>query len=170
MESDIVGSALTKPVAPPPEGQNSCLIVLAHPLGSSLNAALAGHVRTCAEARNWSVGFRDLYASGFQSALSAGERVSCYGGRFDAAGVAAEIAELDAAEVLILVCPTWWFGFPAVLKGWFDRVWAPGYAYDHSADHGGEARVLSLYRAKEVSPRRLDRFLARIDRAIGKIG
>ena len=40
-----------------------------------------------------------------------------------------ERSQLAAAEVLILVFPTWWFGFPAILKGWFDRVWAPGVAY-----------------------------------------
>ncbi len=40
------------------------------------------------------------------------------------------------AEAIVLVFPTWWFGFPAILKGWFDRVWAPGVAYDHASDLG----------------------------------
>ena len=44
--------------------------------------------------------------------------------------------KLQAAEALVLVFPTWWFGFPAMLKGWFDRVWAPGVAYDHASDLG----------------------------------
>jgi putative NADPH-quinone reductase len=35
-----------------------------------------------------------------------------------------------------LCFPTWWFSFPAILKGWFDRVWAPGIAYDHATDLG----------------------------------
>jgi len=39
------------------------------------------------------------------------------------------VERLLAAEGLVLVFPIWWFGFPAVLKGWFDRVWAPGFAY-----------------------------------------
>ncbi len=37
---------------------------------------------------------------------------------------------------LILVFPTWWFGFPAILKGWFDRVWGPGVAFDHADNFG----------------------------------
>ena len=41
-----------------------------------------------------------------------------------------------AAEAIALVFPTWWFGFPAILKGWFDRVWGPGIAYDHAGDFG----------------------------------
>ena len=36
----------------------------------------------------------------------------------------------------MLLFPTWWFGFPAMLKGWFDRVWGPGIAYDHASDLG----------------------------------
>jgi len=45
---------------------------------------------------------------------------------------AGQIDRLMSAEALVLVFPTWWFGFPAILKGWFDRVWAPGIAYDHA--------------------------------------
>jgi len=38
-------------------------------------------------------------------------------------------AALEAAEGLVLVYPTWWYGLPAVLKGWFDRTWQPGVAF-----------------------------------------
>jgi hypothetical protein len=38
---------------------------------------------------------------------------------------------LQRAEILVLVFSIWWFGLPALLKGWFDRVWAPGVAFDH---------------------------------------
>jgi putative NADPH-quinone reductase len=50
--------------------------------------------------------------------------------------VQAQADRLLDAEALVLVFPTWWFGFPAILKGWFDRVWAPGIAYDHASDFG----------------------------------
>ncbi len=45
-----------------------------------------------------------------------------------------------------MVFPTWWFGFPAVLKGWFDRVWAPGLAYDHAPGFGPMIPRLSALR------------------------
>ncbi|WP_212668855.1 NAD(P)H-dependent oxidoreductase [Pseudoalteromonas sp. NBT06-2] len=37
---------------------------------------------------------------------------------------------MKEVESLFLVFPTWGFGFSAILKGWFDRVWAPGHASD----------------------------------------
>ena len=40
-------------------------------------------------------------------------------------------ARLKAADHQVLVFPTWWCSLPAMLKGWFDRVWAPGFAYEH---------------------------------------
>lgn len=82
------------------------------------------------------VAAEDLYDHGFAPALSAAERASYYGSHYDAAAVGAECERLLAAEALVLCFPTWWFGFPAVLKGWFDRVWAPGIAYDHADDLG----------------------------------
>lgn len=112
-----------------------CLIVLAHPLGESLCARLARLAEAEARAAGWQVTVRDLYAAGFDPRLSGAERASYYAG-YDGAAVAVERAELAAAEVVILVFPTWWFGFPAILKGWFDRVWAPGTAYDHAPDLG----------------------------------
>lgn len=111
-----------------------CLLVFAHPLEESLNARLAATVETQAKAAGWEVTRRDLYAAGFDPRLTPDERAGFYA--TPPATLAAEKAELAAARVLILVFPTWWFGFPAILKGWFDRVWAPGLAYDHSPGFG----------------------------------
>jgi NAD(P)H dehydrogenase (quinone) len=111
-----------------------CLLVFAHPLAESLNARLAAMVEAQAKAAGWQVTRRDLYAEGFDPRLTPEERVGFYA--TPPATLAEEKAELAEAQVLILVFPTWWFGFPAILKGWFDRVWAPGTAYDHSPGFG----------------------------------
>ena len=50
--------------------------------------------------------------------------------------VANLVARLKAADGLILVFPQWWFNFPAILKGFFDRVLAPGVAFSHDASGG----------------------------------
>ena len=38
-------------------------------------------------------------------------------------------SNLKWAEAILLVYPTWWYGLPAMLKGWFDRVWAKDVAF-----------------------------------------
>ena len=35
-----------------------------------------------------------------------------------------------SAQALLLIYPTWWYGLPAMLKGWLDRVWLPGVAFE----------------------------------------
>jgi len=108
----------------------------------------------------------DLYQSGFAPSLTASERMSYYGPAFDAAAVRSQVDRLLAAEALVLVFPTWWFGFPAILKGWFDRVWAPGIAYDHAGDLGPiRPRLHQLRRALAItslgSPWWVDRLVLR---------
>jgi len=106
-------------------------LVLAHPLADSLNARLAGRAaQACAEAGQ-AVDRLDLYAEGFAPALTVEERTNHYGTPRPGADARALQARLGAAEHLVLVFPTWWFAMPATLKGWFDRVWGPGFAFDH---------------------------------------
>ncbi len=111
------------------------LLVLAHPLSDSLNATLASAAQEQLGACGHEVRMRDLYAQGFSPVLTADERRGHYT-TFDPATVAAEAGDLLWAEWVVLVFPTWWFGLPAILKGWIDRVWAPGIAYDHAPDMG----------------------------------
>ena len=92
-----------------------CLIVLAHPLDRSLCSWLTDRAQAAAEARGWVVDRLDLHAERFDPVLTAGERAGYYGPPAAATGdpLAARLAE---ADVLILVFPTWWFGFPATSR------------------------------------------------------
>ncbi len=143
-----------------------CLLVTAHPLEDSLCAHLAGRAALALAAAGHEVIREDLYAEGFAPALTIDERRSYYAPHYDSAAVAQQAARLIEAEALVLVFPTWWFGFPAMLKGWFDRVWGPGIAYDHADDLGAiRPRLDRLRHALAVttlgSPWWVDRFILR---------
>lgn len=111
-----------------------CLIVVAHPLKDSLCHHLASQTIQHLKDKGYSVTVKDLYKEGFDPVLTQEERKSYYAKTFDASLLADEIRQLQETESLVFIFPTWWFGFPAILKGWFDRVWAPGYAYKHASD------------------------------------
>lgn len=104
----------------------NCLLVIAHPRRECLCRSLAEVARKELAARGFTVTVEDLYASDFRPALSSEEWLE----HSSVVTATAEMERLRAATVLVLVFPTWWFGFPAILKGWFDRVWAPGVAFE----------------------------------------
>ncbi|AVX05042.1 NAD(P)H dehydrogenase (quinone) [Maritalea myrionectae] len=112
---------------------SNVLVISAHPLKDSLCAHLTEQIKARLATRDAMVVHRDLYDQHFDPRLQPEERASFYT-TYDQSRLKEEIAELEAADILILVFPTWWFGFPAILKGWFDRVWAPGVAFDHAED------------------------------------
>lgn len=129
-----------------------CLLVVAHPLDHSLCASLARVVKNRLEALGHEVVVENLYARAFDPRLSPAERESYYGAPYVQTGVTDEVARLLAAEALVLVFPTWWGGFPAILKGWFDRVWGPGIAYDHGRNYGPiEPRLKNLGRCLAIT-------------------
>lgn len=143
-----------------------CLVVVAHPLSDSLCAEMARVAVAALTTAGHEVQVENLYESDFQPALTTAERQSYYGRPFDASAVQAQVERLLWAEGLVLVFPTWWFGFPAILKGWFDRAWAPGIAYDHASDLGPiTPRLLNLQRALAItslgSPAWVDKLLLR---------
>jgi putative NADPH-quinone reductase len=141
-------------------------VVTAHPLSDSLCAALTSRVCCTLEEAGHEVVVEDLYGRGFLPALTGAERRSYYEAEYDAQAVRGEVERLLGAEALVLVFPTWWFSFPAILKGWFDRVWSPGIAYDHADDLGPiRARLNGLRHVLAVttlgSPWWVDRLVLR---------
>jgi putative NADPH-quinone reductase len=112
-----------------PEPAMRVLMIFAHPRADSFAAALRDTTRAALEAAGHGVELRDLYAEGFAAALSAEERARYHTEGENEAGIEDHIAALRRAEALVLVYPSWWYGMPAMLKGWFDRVWSPGIAF-----------------------------------------
>jgi NAD(P)H dehydrogenase (quinone) len=112
------------------------LVVLAHPLPGSFAASLARTVRETLEACGHAVDFLDLYAEDFDPRLTVAERASYFTGSYDRSAVEPYVARLKAADGIILVFPQWWFNLPAILKGFIDRVFVPGVAFENDADGG----------------------------------
>ena len=105
------------------------LLVCRHPRTDSFCAALRDAATAALEAAGHTVELRDLYAEGFAPALSGEERGRYYDEGLNLVGIESHVASLRRAEALLFVYPTWWFGPPAMLKGWLDRVWVPGVAF-----------------------------------------
>jgi NAD(P)H dehydrogenase (quinone) len=105
------------------------LVVHCHPNAESLVAAAKDRALAGLHAAGHEVRLTDLYADGFDPMMSADERRS-----HKEPGVAPELQryadDLAWAEALVLVYPTWWSGQPAMLKGWIDRVWVAGVAWE----------------------------------------
>jgi putative NADPH-quinone reductase len=105
------------------------LVLAAHPVRSSFNAALHARVLEALEGRGWEVDDCDLYAEGFDPLLSEAERRGYHEVPANVAPVAGYVERLRAADALVMVFPVWNFGYPAILKGFLDRVFLPGVSF-----------------------------------------
>ena len=112
------------------------LVVLAHPLPGSFAASVARTTREALEASGHAVDLMDLYAEDFDPRLTVAERGSYFTRPYDLSAIEPYVARLRAADGLILVFPQWWFNLPAILKGFIDRVFVPGVAFENDLAGG----------------------------------
>jgi NAD(P)H dehydrogenase (quinone) len=116
------------------------LVVSCNPNPESFGAAVLERALTGLDRGGHEVRLTDLYADGFEPALSATERRNHLDPAVDES-IRPYADDLRWAEALVLVYPTWWSGQPAMLKGWIDRVWAAGVAW-HLPDGSAIPRPL----------------------------
>ena len=111
-------------------------IVVAHPIHQSLTQAIAGKVSEGIAASGTGHGAEivDLMAEGFDPRFTERDTAVLAGEAVPAEEVLAEQAMLDRSDALVLVYPVYWWSMPALLKGWIDRVFSNGWAYDDSGD------------------------------------
>jgi putative NADPH-quinone reductase len=105
------------------------LVLFAHPCEESFSASLHRVVVERLAAKGWEVDDCDLYAEGFQPVLSAAERRGYHDVATNRAPVAGYVERVQAAQALVMVFPVWNYGYPAILKGFFDRVFLPGVSF-----------------------------------------
>ena len=105
------------------------LVLFAHPCGESFSASLHGAVVETLESRGWDVDDCDLNAEGFQPVLTEDERRGYHDQPENVGPVASYVERVRAADALVMVFPVWNFGYPAILKGFLDRVFLPGVSF-----------------------------------------
>ena len=133
------------------QNKRKFMIVHAHPLRDSLAAALRDAVVEGVEASGHAADLADLYADGLAAALSADERAAFVKpGYAPPRDVSGYCERLQAADGIVFVFPQWWLGMPAILKGFVDRVFVPGVAFDVNRSGKGYVPLLDKLRSFHV--------------------
>lgn len=104
------------------------LIIATHPRVKSFNHSVVEAYTATLTERGHSVACRDLYAMGFNPVLSARDMAAIARGK-PAKDIRSELNAMRAADVITLISPLWWSSFPAMLKGYIDRVFTAGSGY-----------------------------------------
>ncbi len=110
------------------------LIVVAHPDPRSFTHSVAAHITEGVSGSGNSFEIADLTAEGFDPRFTAADIAVHLREAPPTADVAAEQARIDRSDALVLVYPVYWWSMPGLLKGWIDRVFANGWAYDEGPD------------------------------------
>ncbi len=113
------------------------VLVYAHPKPDSFTAAVKTLVVEQLDRVGAEVRVLDLYETGFAPALSAEELTRYEDVTVNQTGLEPHCEAVAWCDTLIFVYPTWWYGLPAILKGWLDRVLLPGLAFEMPAQEGG---------------------------------
>lgn len=108
------------------------LVIYCHPVETSFHAALHQEVLRNLRAGGHEVDDCDLYAEGFNPVLGREERLGYHDVPRNREALQSYVDRLMWAEALVFCFPTWCFGLPAMLKGFFDRLFMPGVAFDIS--------------------------------------
>lgn len=106
------------------------LLIHSHPVEESYGAALYRQVRESLTRAGHDVDDCNLYAEGFDPVMSRHDRMTYHDYPNNLSLVKPYVVRLQAAEGLVIVTPVWNFGWPAMLKGYFDRVWLPGITFE----------------------------------------
>lgn len=127
------------------------LIVLAHPEPRSLNASLKNAAVEILQRHGHEVAVTDLYQQQWKAeanrqdfpALPADERLiyntiskKAFLENQQSPDITAEQEKIKWADVILLQFPLWWFGMPAILKGWIDRTFTNGFGYGTGGRYG----------------------------------
>ncbi len=105
------------------------MVLFAHPVEESFSASLKAVVVETLAARGWEVDLCDLYAEKFDPVMTAAERRGYHDTATNTLPVQGHVDRLRRADALVMVFPVWNFGFPAILKGYVDRVFLPGVSF-----------------------------------------
>jgi NAD(P)H dehydrogenase (quinone) len=144
------------------------LLVYAHPEPRSLNGSIRDFIADRLLRAGHTVEVSDLYAMRWKAGLDSddfpqrdvtqpfspsADSKRAFAQATQTADVAAEQHKLRRADLVIFQFPLWWFSMPAIMKGWFERVYAYGFAYgvgEHSESRWGERYGEGVFAGKRA--------------------
>lgn len=107
------------------------LVVVAHPVAESLTHSAARTAVDGLTTAGHDVTVLDLYAEGFSPAMSPAERAAYHEATPLISPDSTRAADLvRSSEIVVFVYPTWWSDVPAIMRGFFERVFIPTVAFD----------------------------------------
>lgn len=106
------------------------LVVFAHPNPESFGKGIVDAIVKASEEKAANVRVRDLYEIGFDPILKPADFVAFQAGKVPE-DIGTEQEHIKWADVITFVYPVWWASFPAILKGYVDRVFSYGFAYEY---------------------------------------
>lgn len=104
------------------------LTVFSHPFDDKYPAAVMAALHEPFVAAGHSVDVLDLHAEGFDPRFTKADHTHFWGGPVPA-DIAAFHRRVEEADRLAFVFPVYWWGMPALMKGWIERVFTGGWAY-----------------------------------------
>jgi NAD(P)H dehydrogenase (quinone) len=111
------------------------LIVYAHPHEGSFNSAILEAAVNALKTKGHEVVVRDLYKLGFNPVLSSADTAGLREGKAPA-DIQSEQEHLKKADFITFIYPIWWTGLPGIIKGYVDRTFSYGFAYQYNASGG----------------------------------
>jgi putative NADPH-quinone reductase len=125
----------------------SAIVVVSHPDPNSFNHALAVAVSNTWARSGYSTKLIDLHQIGFDPVMSVAEARGCASTEDN---VVKQIELLANCDLLGIVHPNCWGSPPAMMKGWMDRIFAPGAAYDFAKGSDDGDAPIALLKGKKA--------------------
>ncbi len=123
------------------------MIVVANPNPNSFAHALADKASTILAEAGYRIAAHDFYREHFDPIQSVGEML---GAESKDPVIEQHCSELTSADIIVIVHPNWWGQPPAILKGWIDRVFRLGTAYEYGPGISAEGEPFGLLHANAV--------------------
>ena len=110
------------------------LVLFAHPVATSFGSSLHATVVQTLQARGHEVDDCDLNAEGFDPVMTEEDRLAYYDIPGNRRRVGPYVERLLKSDALVFSFPVWNMGFPAILKGFVDKVFLPGVSFNLKDD------------------------------------
>lgn len=122
------------------------LTVFAHPFTDRYPAAVMNAFHESFRTAGHTIDVLDLHQEEFDPRFTAADHAHFWGGPIPE-GIAEMHHRVEAADRLAFIYPVYWWGMPAIMKGWIERIFTGGWAYQYGtgvADRGGTQPLNAL--------------------------